>query len=165
MAETFRSDPFGSWDTWDDRLHILIPFDREKQDYVDYSTSRLFAAVHPEAVTLAPLIASPHWRRLAGGTDVEQARFLEAIAGRVTYPYSPPDRSGDAIAHWALADSWRPPSRPLTTYTPGRVRGTLPAWRRTGSPGMRKARGGSAAAAGTKPHPPLPRTPQADPPP
>lgn len=30
------------------------------------------------------------------------------------------------MAHWALADSWRPPSRPLTTYTPGRTRGTLP---------------------------------------
>ncbi|MFH8349674.1 hypothetical protein [Streptomyces sp. NPDC018045] len=28
--------PFGSWDTWDDRLHLLIPFDREKRDYVDH---------------------------------------------------------------------------------------------------------------------------------
>jgi hypothetical protein len=28
--------------------------------------------------------------------------------------------------HGALTDSWRPPSRPLTTCTPGRVRGTLP---------------------------------------
>ncbi|MFG3242842.1 hypothetical protein [Streptomyces sp. NPDC048157] len=35
-------------------------------------------------------------------------------------------RHGDAIAHWALADAWRPASRPLSTYTPGRVRGTLP---------------------------------------
>ncbi|MFC5031833.1 hypothetical protein C8250_002695 [Streptomyces sp. So13.3] len=121
-----RPTPFGSWDTWDDRIDVLIPFDRKKQDYVDYSTSRLFAAVYPEAVALAPLIASPFWRRLAGGTEAEQARFLAEVAGRVTYPYSPTDRGGDAVAHWALADSWRPPSRPLTTYTPGRVRGTLP---------------------------------------
>lgn len=121
-----RPSPFGTWDTWDDRIDILIPFDREKQDYVGFSTSRLFAAVYPEAVALAALIASSYWRRLAGGTEAEQARFFAEVAGRVTYPYNPPDRGGDAIAHWALADSWRPPSRPLTTYTPGRVRGTLP---------------------------------------
>ncbi|MFE0206901.1 hypothetical protein [Streptomyces sp. NPDC058985] len=121
-----RPSPFGRWDAWDDRLDILIPFDREKQDYVGFSTSKLFAAVYPEAVALAPLIASPYWRRLADGTEAEQARFFEEIASRVTYPYLPPNRTGDAIAHWALADSWRPFSRPLTTYTPGRVRGTLP---------------------------------------
>ncbi|QKW53571.1 hypothetical protein [Streptomyces buecherae] len=62
-----RPSPFGRWDVWDDRLDILIPFDREKQFYVGFSTSRLFAAA------LAPLIASPHWRRLAGGTEAEQA--------------------------------------------------------------------------------------------
>ncbi|MEU3437910.1 hypothetical protein [Streptomyces sp. NPDC006863] len=121
-----RPVPFGTWDAFDDRLDILIPFDREKQDYFGYSASRLFAAVYPEAVALAPLIASPYWRRLAGGPEAEQARFFAEVAGRVTYPYIPPDRSGDAVAHLALADSWRPPSRPLTTYTPGRERGTLP---------------------------------------
>ncbi|MFD7233732.1 hypothetical protein ACFWAT_00290 [Streptomyces syringium] len=62
-----------------------------------------------------------------GTTDTEQARFFAELEGRVTYyPYSPPDRGGDAVAHWALADSWRPPSQPLAAYTPGRVRGTLP---------------------------------------
>ncbi|MFD3420053.1 hypothetical protein [Streptomyces decoyicus] len=35
-----------------------------------------------------------------------------------------PDR-GDAVVHWAMADSWRPLSWPLTNYTPGRVRGKL----------------------------------------
>ncbi|NEA20711.1 hypothetical protein [Streptomyces halstedii] len=91
---------------------ILIPFDREKQDYVGFSASKLFAAVYPEAVALAPLIASPYWCRLAGGTEAEQARFFAEVASRVTYPYPPPNRSDDAVAHWALADSWRPPSRP-----------------------------------------------------
>jgi len=118
--------PFGSWDTWDDRIDILIPFNRQKQDYLDFSTSRLFAAVYPEAVALASLIASPYWRQLAGGSEAERARFFAEVAHRITYPCSPPDRGGDALAHWALADSWRPPSRPLTTYTPGRVRGNLP---------------------------------------
>ncbi|MFC7900198.1 hypothetical protein ACFUV1_08585 [Streptomyces griseoincarnatus] len=106
--------------------HQAAARNREKQDYVGFSTSKLFAAVYPEAVALAPLIASPYWRRLASGTEAEQARFFTEVATRVTYPYLPPDRSGDAVTHWALADSWRPPSRPLTTYTPGRVRGTLP---------------------------------------
>ncbi|WP_199844016.1 hypothetical protein [Streptomyces albireticuli] len=121
-----RPEPFGTWDTWDDRLYLLIPFDREKQDYVNYSTSRLFAAIYPEAVTLSPLIASPYWHRMADGCEAQQARFLAEVATRITYPYSSPDRGGDAIAHWAPAESWRPPSRPLTTYAPGRVRGTLP---------------------------------------
>ncbi len=59
-----RPVPFGTWDNWDDRIELLIPFDREKQDYINYSTSRMFAAVYPEAVALAPVIASPHWRQL-----------------------------------------------------------------------------------------------------
>ncbi|WP_326657200.1 hypothetical protein [Streptomyces sp. NBC_00385] len=121
-----RPVAFGTWDAWDDRLDTLIPFDPEKQDYVDFSTSRLFAAVYPEAVSLAPLIASASWRRLAGGAEAEQNRFFAEVARRITHPYKPADRSGDAVAHWALADSWRPPSWPLITYTPGRVRGTLP---------------------------------------
>ncbi|WP_439677254.1 hypothetical protein [Embleya sp. MST-111070] len=121
-----RPSEFGTWDRWEDRIELLIPFSREKQDYTGYSTSRLFAAIYPEAVALAPLIASRHWRQLADGTETDQARFLTEIGKRVTYPYFPPDHDGDAIAHWSLADSWRPPSRPLTTYTPGRVHGTLP---------------------------------------
>ncbi|MFH8411073.1 hypothetical protein ACH4FX_40840 [Streptomyces sp. NPDC018019] len=145
-----RPKPFGSWDTWDDRLHLLIPFDRKKQEYVDYSTSRLFAAVYPEAVTLAPLIASPYWRRLAGGSEAERARFLAEVAGRVTYPYSPPDRGGDAIAHWALADSWQLPGRPPDHLHTRPCPRHPPASRRTGSPGTRRARCGSAAAAGTR---------------
>ncbi|WP_258527971.1 TnsA-like heteromeric transposase endonuclease subunit [Streptomyces sp. NBRC 110611] len=120
------TDVFGVWNIWDDRVHHLIPLDPEKQDYIAYSASKLFAAVYPEAVTLAPLIASPYWRRLADGTGAEQARFFAEVGKRVTYPYNEPDRGGDAVAHWALADSWRPPSRPLTTYAPGRDRGTLP---------------------------------------
>ncbi|MFE7107585.1 hypothetical protein ACFU98_08195 [Streptomyces sp. NPDC057575] len=120
-----RPVPFGSWDTWDDRIDLLILFDQEKQDHINYSTSRMFAAVYPEAVALAPLIASPHWRQLADGTKAEQARFFTEVSNRVTYPYSPPNRRGDAIAHWSLADSWRPPSRPLTTYTPSRMHGRL----------------------------------------
>ncbi|MGW6604283.1 hypothetical protein [Streptomyces sp. NPDC055036] len=120
------TDVSGVWNSWDDRVHHLIPFDPEKEDYINYRTSRLFAVVYPEAVALAPLIASPHWRGMAVGTGTEQARFFAEVAKRVTHPYNGPDRGGDAVAHWAITHSWRPPSRPLTTYTPGRTRGTLP---------------------------------------
>ncbi|MFB7091412.1 hypothetical protein [Streptomyces sp. NPDC056296] len=97
-----RLSPFGPRDASDDRIGILIPFGREKQDYVGYSTSRLLAAASPEVVALVPLSASPYWRRMAGGTEAEPAPFFAEATGHVTYPYSPPDLGGDAIARWAL---------------------------------------------------------------
>lgn len=48
-------ETFHSWYTWDSPTHTLIPFDHARKTY---SSSRLFAAVYPEAVALAPLIAS-----------------------------------------------------------------------------------------------------------
>ncbi|RXS81488.1 hypothetical protein EST92_16075 [Streptomyces sp. TM32] len=112
-------DPVHSWHRWDDRTHVLIPHDDVEKSY---STSKLFAAVYPEAVALAPLIASPYWRRLAGDSPPERARFYAEISKRITYPYS---EHGDAIAHWADADSWRPPSKPLSNYSPARSKGTV----------------------------------------
>ncbi len=45
--------------TWAERAHFLIPPETTKS----YSTSRLFAAVYPEAISVAALLASPYWRR------------------------------------------------------------------------------------------------------
>ncbi|AJT62576.1 hypothetical protein T261_0887 [Streptomyces lydicus] len=117
-------EDFHAWRTWDSRTFTLIPYDHAAKTYSAYSTSKLFAAVYPEAVALAPLIASSYWRQMASGSTTEQARFFAEVSKRVTYPYNVPER-GDAVAHWVIADSWRPPSRPLTIYTPGRVRGRL----------------------------------------
>ncbi|MBA2324539.1 hypothetical protein [Streptomyces sp. A5-4] len=117
-------DPWHVWHTWDARAHVLIPAERALSTY---SASRLFAAVYPEAVNLAAIIASPHWRRLADGTPDERRRFDREISRRFTYPYHDRDYGGDAIAHWAEADSWRPPSKPLNTYTPARIKGVVPA--------------------------------------
>ncbi|MFF7730818.1 hypothetical protein [Streptomyces sp. NPDC008001] len=119
-------EPFDTWDTRDDRLDLLIPFDREKQDYVDYSTTRLSAAVYPQSRHPRPddrlVLLAPDGRRLRSraGPVLRGGRHTRHLS---LQPARPRRRRHRALA---LADSWRPPSRPLTTYTPGRVSGTLP---------------------------------------
>ncbi|WP_447035507.1 hypothetical protein [Streptomyces sp. DSM 118878] len=70
-------------------------------------------------------IASPHWRRRAGGTLLGQLRFLDEINRRISYPYTDKPEFGDAIAHWATVDSWREPSAPTHAYSPARMQGVL----------------------------------------
>ncbi len=118
-------DPRHVWHTWDARARLLIPDHNESTAFRAYSTSKLFAAVYPEAVDLAVLIASPHWRRRASGDLLNQLRFLDEISRRVSYPYTDKPEFGDAIAHWATVDSWRPPSAPTHSYSPARMRGVL----------------------------------------
>ncbi|WP_236239982.1 hypothetical protein [Streptomyces sp. CC228A] len=108
--------------TWDARARVLVPDGDESAAFYAYSTS----AVYPEAVSLAVIIASPHWRRLASGNILDGLRFCAEISRRVSYPYDDKPELGDAIAHGAIADSWRPPSAPTNTYSPARVSGVLP---------------------------------------
>lgn len=122
-----RRGPDHIWHAWDARARVLIPNDDEATVHDSYSASKLFAAVYPEAVTLAAIIASPYWRRLADSrTPRERERFFREISRRVTYPYDDASVFGDAIAHWANTDSWRPPSQPLRTYSPARSTGSPP---------------------------------------
>ncbi|MFE6269247.1 hypothetical protein ACFVQ9_10735 [Streptomyces goshikiensis] len=114
------------WHTWDARARVLIPDDDESTAFRAYSTSKLFAAVYPEAIDLAVLIAAPYWRQRANGTLIEQFQFLDEVSRRISYPYTDKPEFGDAIAHWAIADSWRPPSAPTNTYSPARLKGLLP---------------------------------------
>ncbi|MFE0643909.1 hypothetical protein ACFW2Y_20190 [Streptomyces sp. NPDC058877] len=72
------------------------------------------------------IIASPHWRRLASGNILDGLRFCAETSRRVSYPYNDKPELGDATAHWAIADSWRPSSAPTNTYSPARVNGALP---------------------------------------
>ncbi|MEV4017071.1 hypothetical protein AB0J35_41915 [Nonomuraea angiospora] len=51
---------------WNVRSYVFIPPHTERQTF---SASRLFAAIYPEAISIAALIASPSWRRLAAGDD------------------------------------------------------------------------------------------------
>ncbi len=63
------------------------------------------------------IVAPPTWRALAAGTLEQQEALLREIATRLGHrgAYAPPE-GGDAIAHWVKYDSWRPPSRPGTTF-------------------------------------------------
>ncbi|GAA1892141.1 hypothetical protein [Streptantibioticus ferralitis] len=115
-------DPGHVWHTWDARARVLVP---PGEEWSTFSTSKLFAAVYPEAVRLAAMIASPFWRHLASGTPGERRQFDREISRRVSYSYDNTPEYGDAIAHWAHADSWRPPAQPRANYSPSRTKGAL----------------------------------------
>ena len=112
-----------SWQLrWERRAKVLVPVGAEA---VTFSASRLFAAVYPEAVILAVVLASPAWRRLASGSPEQQRRLLTEIGRLLGHPgYQPPD-GGDAIAHWMKYDSERPPSRPDKIFPDTREYGAL----------------------------------------
>ena len=96
-----------------DPEEVLIPPGAESSQV---SASRMFAATYPEAVALAGLIASAAWRSLAAGDPAGQQQFTAAIGQRLGRPGYQPGGTNDAIAHWMKYDSWRPPSRPHTTF-------------------------------------------------
>jgi hypothetical protein len=103
---------------WTRRAEVLIPAGTET---ATFSASRLFAAVYPEAVSLAGLIASPTWRHLAAGDADQQRQFTTEVGRRLVRP-DPAGDGGDAVAHWMMFDCWRPPSRPDRTFpTPASV--------------------------------------------
>jgi hypothetical protein len=106
---------------WPRRTDVLI-----KDRFADFTASRVFAAVYPEAVTLAAVLASPPWRRLAHGDHQQRRQFLAEIGRRLgRCPYQPGDTS-DVIAHWMSWDACRPPIRPPRTYLDTRTSGSSP---------------------------------------
>ena len=111
-----------AWHRWAHRAQILIPTGSEPSTF---SASRLFAAVYPEAVSLAQLIASPAWRCQAGGNTEQQQQFRTEINRRLGRPHHQPPEGGDAIEHWMKHDSWRPPSRPEKTFPDTREHGAI----------------------------------------
>ena len=89
----------------DERAAVLIP---KNAELAQFSASRIFAAVYPEAVKIAALIAAPRWRVLATGprkiNSGSCARSVPGLASRTTdHP-----KHGDVIMHWMKFDSGRP---------------------------------------------------------
>jgi hypothetical protein len=78
---TELADEGDAWLDWRRRADLLIPTGTEGEAF---SASRLFAATYPEAVAIAELLGSLHWRRLAA-------------AAPTTRPFSP-SRSASALA-------------------------------------------------------------------
>lgn len=106
---------------WTRRSQILIPPGSELSEF---SASRLFAAVYPEAVSLAHVIASPTWRSQAGGNTEQQQRFRTEIGRRLGSPQPRTEGSG-VITHWMKFDSGQPPSRPARTFPETREFGAI----------------------------------------
>jgi hypothetical protein len=119
------ADRLDDWSTatsrWTHRGNALIPVGLETDKF---SAARIFAAIYPEAVDLAQLIASPAWRSLAAGGADQQQRFVNEVGRRLGRPDYQPPEDGDAIAHWMKYDSRRPPSRPHTTFPDTRQHGS-----------------------------------------
>ena len=86
---------------WRRRLDLLIPPAIESKAF---NASRLFAATYPEAVKLAALIGSLHWRRLAAGDPGPRRRFTAEVAWRRNAPDYRPRIANDPLAHWMDAD-------------------------------------------------------------
>jgi hypothetical protein len=117
-----RHDDTGVADEWTRRADVLIPAGTEP---TTFSASRLYAAVYPDAVRLAGLVASPIWRHRAAGDADAQRQFTTEVARRLHRAHHPPAHGGDAVAHWMMFDSWRAPSRPDTTFPDTRRHGAL----------------------------------------
>ncbi|RFU36667.1 hypothetical protein DZF91_36915 [Actinomadura logoneensis] len=98
---------------WDIRSYTLIPEGTERQTF---SSSRGFAAIYPEAIELAPLVADPYWRKMAAGNGAELDLFLTQVRHRLRDPDYQPSPEADAVAHWIEQDCWRPPCPPPTTF-------------------------------------------------
>ena len=81
-----QDDGIGVQREWTRRAEVLIPPGTET---ATFSASRLFAAVYPEAVRLAGLIASPTWRHLAAGDAGQQRQFTAEVGRRLDRPLPP----------------------------------------------------------------------------
>ena len=97
-------------DIWDHRARLLVP---KGDESTRFSASRMFAAIYPEAVAVAAIIASPTWRNLAHGTPGQREIFGHEIIRLLGLPYDPEARRG--IEHWANIDSHYPPAEPPKT--------------------------------------------------
>lgn len=98
---------------WTRRANLLIPPGTEAQTF---SASRVFAAVYPEAVSLAAIIASPLWRQRASGDSTQKREFLVEASRCLGISATEDEPGHQAIVHWMLYDSHHPPSHPNKTF-------------------------------------------------
>jgi hypothetical protein len=105
---------------WDRRAALLIPPGTEDDTF---SVSRLFAITYPEAVSLAEVIGSLQWRRLAAGTPGQQRHVITELGRRLGLPDFHSACTGDAIAHWIDKRCWRHFATPHSDYRSERTFG------------------------------------------
>lgn len=107
---------------WMRRADLLIPPGSELRTF---TASRLFAAIYPEAVRLAAMIASPTWRQRAYSDTNGRREFLAEACRRAGVSADENDPGHQAIAHWMRYDSLHPPSRPDKTFPQTRDHGAM----------------------------------------
>jgi len=87
--------PTDVWHHWPRRTRSLIG----NPTTITFTASRVFAAVYPEAVALAAVIASPLWRQRAHGNPAQRHHFAAEIGRRLGRPGYQPREVEDALAH------------------------------------------------------------------
>jgi hypothetical protein len=107
-------------ENWDRRAGLLIPPGTEAHTF---SPSRLFAATYPEAVSLATLTGSLHWRRLAAGTPTHQRTFTDEFARRLGLADHRSAWTNISLINWIDRRSGQPPALPRSNYSTARTFG------------------------------------------
>lgn len=86
----------------DRRLDVLAP----GQHIVFLRDPVIHAAIYPDTVALASLLASPHWLTAAASPDGgERQRFLAEAARRLDLPEYTPYGFHEPLHHWARLDA------------------------------------------------------------
>lgn len=98
---------------WTRRANVLIPPGTEIQTF---SASKVFAAVYPEAVGLAAIIAAPPWRARAHGSNTQQRELLTEACRQLGMAGIDDNLGPAALIHWMRYDSHHPPSCPDKTF-------------------------------------------------
>jgi len=101
------------FDEWIRRTAILIPPGTAN---ATFTASKLFAVTYPEAVKIAGLVASPHWRAQANGTVAQKRNFAAELARHLQWSRYQPKTVYDPVAHWMEYDAGQPPSSPAKTF-------------------------------------------------
>lgn len=105
----------GKHPLWERRGRALIPPGRED---AQFSASRVFAAVYPEAVSLAAVLASPRWRALASGTRSDIRALATELGRHVGIPaYQPRPRDTSPVGNDLGDRAWRLASHSAREYT------------------------------------------------
>jgi hypothetical protein len=112
---------------WELRGQALIP---PGQAGTQFSASRVFAAVYPEAVSLAAVLASPRWRTLAAGPRSELRALADQLGRLLGIPACRPhprdtgptanklgDEHWQSVSHFAPEPASRLPSKIGTLNT------------------------------------------------
>ncbi|GAA0445148.1 hypothetical protein Acor_80540 [Acrocarpospora corrugata] len=106
------------WWHWDRRVDLLIPKNQARELF---SHSRCYAALYPEAVTIAALLTTPFWRTKAtfpfGDADTDDRwDFTAEFGRRIGIEEYYPDDPNHPVHLWADHHASQPPMGPAKVF-------------------------------------------------